>query len=178
MKSIEYLTAIVLAERSLDQELGKEAVLWADLLLAQGTDCPEVKNLICIDPLASKAQTEKLVDDCLTKLGIALVDEKFAHLLLIWAQTQKLLKSEMNVTDFLEHMQALCKKFDHEPVYMQFYLLHCAGQDLSKGASSIVFHDREVNGNNFEQVLRWEIDLFLEQNEDEVLELIKIKYRE
>lgn len=174
MKSIEYLTAMVLAKRSLDQNIGEEAVLWADLLLAQGfEDCAEIKNLICVVPSASKAQKEKLVDDCLTKLGISLVDEKPAHLLLIWAWAQKLLKAETTVDEFLENMRKLCEDFKHEPVYMQFYLLHCVQKDLSKG--TIVFHDREVNENNFEQVLHWEIDLFLEQYGREMFELVKIK---
>lgn len=173
MRTLEYLTAMVLAKRSLDQKIGKEAVLWADLLLAQGFDFAEIKNLICVDSSASKAQTEKLIDDCLTKLGIALVDEKSAHLLLIWAWAQKLLKAETTVDEFLENMRQLCEDFKHEPVYMQFYLLHCVQKDLSKG--TIVFHDREVNENNFEQVLHWEIDLFLEQNERGIFDLIKIK---
>lgn len=177
MKSIEYLTALVLAKRSLDLELGSEAVLWADLLLAQGTDFDEVKNLVCLKDSSSKAQAEKLVDDCLTKLGIELVDEKFAHAILVWVWMQKLIHSEISADVFLENMHKLCVDFEHEPVYMQFYLLCCVRKDLEKN-SVIVFHDREVNENNFEQVLRWEVDLFLEQNEDRVLNLIKGKQNE
>lgn len=178
MKSIEYLTALVLAKRSLDLDLKKDVVLWADLLLAQGFDRPEVKNLICLDPAASKAQVEKLVDDCLTSFHVSLVDEKPAHLLLMWAWTQKLLKAETTADEFLQMMQQYCLDFEHEPVYMQFYLLHCAKKDLdSKDPSktTIMFHDREINDHNFEQVLQWEIDLFLEQYEPQVLEFIRIK---
>lgn len=173
MKSIEYLTAVILAKRSLDLPLDQEAVLWADLLLAQGIDAPEIKNLVCLDPASSKAQIEKLVDDCLTKLHYSLVPEKAAHLLLVWAWTQRLIKADVDVESFLGNIQKLCVDFGHEPVYMQFYLLHCVKKDLSKG--TIMFHDREVNENNFEQVLRWEIDLFLDQNEPEILELLKAK---
>ncbi len=172
MKSIEYLTALILAKRSLGLNLDEEAVLWADLLLAQGADFSEIKNLICMDPAASKPQIEKLVDDCLTKLNLSLVPEKAAHLLLVWAWTQRLIKADVSMDYFLESIQKLCVDFEHEPIYMQFYLLHCVKKDLSKG--TIMFHDREVNENNFEQVLRWEIDLFLDQNEPEILELIKI----
>jgi hypothetical protein len=55
---------------------------------------------------------------------------------------------------------------------MQFYLLHCAKKDLGKG--SIVFHDRELNEHNFEQVLRWEVELFIDQYETEILNWIRI----
>lgn len=174
MKSIEYLTALVLAKRSLNLELGSEVVLWADLLLAQGADCAEVKNMVCLKDSSSPAQIEKLVDDCLTKLGMELVDEKFAHSILVWVWTQKLIHSEISVDVFLENMHKLCVDFEHEPVYMQFYLLCCVRKDLAKN-SAIVFHDREVNENNFEQVLHWEVDLFLEQNESRIFELIKVK---
>lgn len=172
MKSIEYLTAIVLAERSLNQKLGNEVVLWADLLLAQGLEFPEIKTLICLDAQASQAQVEKALDDCLTRLGISLLDEKTAHLVLIWAWTQRLLKGDAGADEFLNQMQSLCVKFDHEPVYMPFYLLHCSKKDLGKG--SIVFHDRELNEHNFEQVLRWEVELFIDQHESDILNRIKI----
>ncbi len=173
MKSLEFLTATVLASRSLDQNLNHgTVVLWADLLLAQGQDCSEVKNLICVDASSSKAQVEKLVDDCLTRLGLSLVDEKLAHLLWVWAWSQRLLKAETTADEFLENMRKLCVDFEHEPVYMQFYLLHCSRKNLSK-TGAIIFHDREVNENNFEQVLRWEIDLFLEQHEETISKLIR-----
>ncbi len=173
MKSVEYLTAMILAKRSLHQPVGDEAVFWADLLLAQGWDCNEIKNLICHDKASSPAQLEKLVDDCLTQLGISLVDEKLAHVLLIWAWIQKLLKTKISADDFLETMQRLCVDFGHEPTYMQFYLLHSVKKDLAKG--TIVFHDREVDENNFEQVLRWEVDLFLDGHETTLLDQIRIK---
>lgn len=174
MKSIKYLTALVLAQRSLNQKLGQETVLWADLLLAQGVEHQEIKNLICLDSSASQAQKEKALDDCLTKLGIALLDEKPAHLVLIWAWAQRLLNSDINADNFLEALHELCVQNKHEPVYMQFYLLRCAKADLSaKGA--IVFHDRELNEHNFEQVLRWEVELFLDQHEREILDWIQIE---
>ncbi|HCM42665.1 MAG TPA: hypothetical protein DIS66_05075 [Candidatus Omnitrophica bacterium] len=173
MKSIEYLTAFVLAQRSLNKKPGPEIVLWADLLLAQGLEFDEVKNIICLEASASDAQKEKALDDCFTKLGISLLDEKSAHLLLIWAWVQRLLTTDLGADDFLEGMYQLCVQHQHEPVYMQFYLLRCAKGDLSKG--SIVFHDRELNEHNFEQVLRWEASLFLDQHEHEILNWIQIK---
>lgn len=173
MKSIEYLTAFVLAQRSLNQKLGEDAVLWADLLLAQGLEFAEIKNIICLDSSASDAQKEKALDDCFTKLGISLLDEKSAHLLLIWSWVQRLLTTDLGADDFLESMHRLCLQYQHEPVYMQFYLLRCAKADLSKGG--IVFHDRELNEHNFEQVLRWEVSLFLDQHEPQILNWIQIK---
>lgn len=174
MKSIEYLTAFVLAQRSLNQPIGREAVLWADLLLAQGYEYPEIKNLICLDASASPAQKEKALDDCLTKLGLSLLDEKPAHLVLIWAWMQKLLNSDAGMDEFLKAMYDLCLQYQHETAYMQFYLLSCAKEDLSQG-SKIVFHDRELSEHNFEQVLHWEISLFMDQNERHVLESIRMK---
>lgn len=174
MKSIEYLTAFVLAQRSLNRPVGKEAVLWADLLLAQGREDSEIKNLICLDDSASPAQKEKALDDCFTRLGIALLDEKPAHLVLIWAWMQKLLHEDAGADEFLKAMYDLCLQYGHEPAYMQFYLLSCAKEDLAQG-SKIVFHDRELNERNFEQVLQWEISLFMDQHEHQILEHIRIK---
>ena len=174
MKSIEYLTALVLAKRSLNRKLGEETVLWADLVLAEGYESAEIKNLAQHDLTASQAQIESQVDVCFSKLGIQLVDEKSAHTLLVWVWAQKLLKADLSADDFLETMQKLCVDFGHEPVYMQFYLLHCAQKDVAKG-KAIVFHDREINQHNFEQVLHWEIDLFVEQNEENILKWIQIK---
>lgn len=176
MKSFEFLTAVVLAERSLNSPLERSTViLWADVLLARGHENAVIKDLICCSEKSTPAQIEQKVDDCLKVLGLELLSEDKAHILLVWAWIHKLLKSggELSAIEFLQKMQDLCVGFGHEPAYMQFYLLHCAKKDLAKG--TIVFHDRELSEHNFEQVLRWEIDLFLEKNERTALDWIKVR---
>lgn len=146
---------MILARRSLNERLGKEAAGWAIGQLERGFDGKYLRQLAGTLGNENPIELDELFDRCAREQNLEL--PKRDSIVILYAQEycrhfqQGIISREY----FLNRLFAVCAEHDMRRELMPFYLLDCALDDLRRQGLS--YYCTDVTRENFDRVLQDEI---------------------
>jgi hypothetical protein len=148
-------TAMILARRSLNERLGKEAADWAIGQLERGFDGKYLRQLAGTLGNENPTELDELFDRCAREQNLQRPTPE--SLVILYAQECCLQFQEglISCEYFLRRLFALCAQHDMRRELMPFYLLDCTLDDLQRQEVSYYYAD--VTRENFDRVLQDEI---------------------
>jgi hypothetical protein len=147
--------AMLLAKRSLNERLGKEAANWAIGQLERGFDGKYLRQLAGTLGNESPTELDELFDRCAREQNLQPPTPE--SLVILYAQERCLQFQQGMISReyFLNRLFALCAEHHMRRELMPFYLLDCTLDDLQRQEVSYYYAD--VTRENFDQILQDEI---------------------
>ena len=146
---------MILARRSLNERLGKEAADWAIAQLEVGFDGKYLRQLAGTLGDENPFELDELFDRCAGEQNLQ--RPKRESLVILYAQERCLQFQQGRISRafLLRHLFALCAEHHMRRELMPFYLLDCTLDDLQRQEFS--YYCADVTRGNFDQVLQDEI---------------------
>lgn len=152
-------TEQLLIRRSLRKRLGREIADWATEQLVRGLDTPHLRQLAGVSGTEDQGELEDLFDRTIRELGLKAPPPEAAIGLYAQHLAQGCLAGTVARDSFLRELCQLCIDTSYRRDLYPFYLLRFAHEDLEK--SSFSPHRHDVTRENFDEILRQEIDTLL-----------------
>ena len=152
-------TEQLLIRRSLQKRLGREIADWATEQLVQGCDSPHLRQLAGVSGTEDQAELEELFDRTSRELGLVTPSPDAAISLYAQGLARDYLANTVTQEKLLDELFQLCIDTDYRRDLYPFYLLRFAREDLQD--SKVSFYRLDVTRENFDEVLRREVDTFL-----------------
>jgi hypothetical protein len=152
-------TEQLLIRRSLQKRLGREIADWATEQLVRGLDTPHLRQLAGVSGTEGQGELEDLFDCTSRELGLEMPSPETAIGLYAPGLARDYLSGTIAQEKFLNELCQLCIDTDYRRDLYPFYLLRFAHEDLQEGSFSPHRHD--VTRENFDAILRQEIDTLL-----------------
>lgn len=152
-------TQQLLIRRSLQKRLGREVADWATDQLVRGIDTPHLRQLAGVSGAEGQDELEDLFDRTSRELGLTTPSPEAAIGLYAQGLARDYLAGAITPRALLLELCQLCIDTDYRRDLYPFYLLRFAQEDLQE--SSFSFHRRDVTRENFDAILRQEIDTLL-----------------
>ena len=152
-------TEQLLIRRSLQKRLGREIADWATEQLVGGVDTPHLRRLAGVAGTEDQGELQDLFDRTSRELGLEAPSPEAAIGLYAQGLARDYLAGTVAREALLHELCQLCIDIDYRRDLYPFYLLRFAHADLQE--SSFSFYRRDVTRENFDSILRQEIDTLL-----------------
>ena len=152
-------TEQLLVRRSLQKRLGREVADWATEQLVNGVDTPHLRQLAGVAGTEDQGELGELFDRTSRELGLEAPSPKEAIGLYAQGLARDYLAGTVTRDALLRALCQLCIDTDYRRDLYPFYLLRFAQEDLQEGSFS--FYRRDVTRENFDAILRQDIDTLL-----------------
>jgi hypothetical protein len=152
-------TEQLLIRRSLQKRLGREVADWATEQLVRGVDTPHLRQLAGVSGSEGQGKLEDLFDRTARELGLETPSPEVAIGLYAQGLARDYLAGTITRDALLHELCQLCIDTDYRRDLYPFYLLRFAHEDLEEDSFS--FYRRDVTRENFDEILRQEIDTLL-----------------
>jgi ribosomal protein S18 acetylase RimI-like enzyme len=152
-------TEQLVIKRSLRKWLGWDVADWATEQLVHGFDTPHLRQLAGVSGSEGQSELEELFDRASRELGLRAPSPETAIGLYAQSLARDYVAGAVTQQKFLDELCQLCIDTDYRRDLYPFYLLRFAREDLQDSETS--FHRLDVTRENFDTILRQEVDTLL-----------------